>query len=232
MFKKLSLYLIPVFFLLNFNASAQVKEDKTGAWYMYFWNTEFEGTNLGVLGDVQHRNWNLGGDLQQLILRGGLSYSVPRSRFRFVLAYGHFISGAYGESEDTFIENRIHQDALFSHNFNSRFYFTHRLRFEQRWVENQDFRTRYRYSLFLNIPVNQQNLRKNAVYLAFNNEVFLNGQQDIGNDRSVEIFDRNWSYFGLGYSILDNLRAQLGYMHESSKAFPKGQLQLSLFHSF
>jgi hypothetical protein len=232
MFKKLKLLLIPLFLLLNFYASAQVNEDKTGAWYMYFWNTQFEGTNWGILGDVQYRNWNLGGDLQQLILRGGLSYSIPKSNFRFALAYGHFISGAYGESDATFIENRIHQDALFSHDFNSRFFFTHRLRYEQRWVENQDFRTRYRYSLFLNIPLNQQNLGKNAIYLALNNEVFLNGQQDIGNGQTVETFDRNWFYSGLGYSVLDNLRVQLGYMHESSNAFNKGQLQLSLFHSF
>ncbi|MFB0904339.1 MAG: hypothetical protein QMB11_08170 [Nonlabens sp.] len=43
---------------------------------------------------------------------------------------------------------------------------TERFRYEQRWVENQDVRTRYRYNLFLNVPMNQKYLSKNAVYIA------------------------------------------------------------------
>ncbi len=47
-----------------------------------------------------------------------------------------------------------------------RFYITERFRYEQRWVENQDVRTRYRYNLFLNVPMNQKYLSKNTVYIA------------------------------------------------------------------
>ena len=30
-----------------------------------------------------------------------------------------------------------------------------------------------------------------TIYLALYNEIFINGQRDIGNDATVEIFDRN-----------------------------------------
>ncbi len=51
---------------------------KTGAWYMYFFNAPFEGSQWGLQGDVQYRNWDLGGDLEQLLIRGGLTWR-PKS---------------------------------------------------------------------------------------------------------------------------------------------------------
>lgn len=57
---------------------SQIDEDQIGAWYMYFWNTRIEGSNFGFQGDAQHRNWDSGGDLEQLLLRGGLTWSTDR----------------------------------------------------------------------------------------------------------------------------------------------------------
>ena len=99
-------------------------------------------------------------------------------------------------------------------------------------MEDQDFRTRYRYNLFLNIPLNQPNLNKNSIYLALYNEIFINGQKDIGNGREVELFDRNRFYAALGYAIKDNLKVQTGFMEQTTNSLSKGQLQLSLHHSF
>ena len=42
-------------------AVAQVDEDQTGAWYMYFFDAS-GGRPWGFQGDVQYRNWDLGGD--------------------------------------------------------------------------------------------------------------------------------------------------------------------------
>jgi hypothetical protein len=109
---------------------------------------------------------------------------------------------------------------------------THRYRFEQRWVQGQDMRTRFRYNLFLNIPFNQDDLKAGAIYLALYNELFINGQRDIGNGNTVEIFDRNRAYLALGYSITDKLRTQLGYMEQTTNSVSKGQLQVSLHQSF
>ncbi|MDT0645700.1 DUF2490 domain-containing protein [Zunongwangia sp. F260] len=232
MFKKHTLILIPFLFLLNISASAQVDGDKTGAWYMYFWNTTFGDSQWGIQGDVQYRNWNLGGDLEQLLIRGGLTYAPENADVKFTLGYGNITSGEFGDSNETSGESRIYQEALLPHQVGSRFYLTHRFRYEQRWVENQDFRTRYRYNIFLNVPINQNNLSKNAIYLALYNEIFINGEREIGDGRNVELFDRNRFYSALGYAIKDNLRVQAGYMIQTTNAISKGQIQLSLHHTF
>ena len=77
---------------------------------------------------------------------------------------------------------------------------------------------------------NKEKIEKQAMYLAFYNELFLNGQRDIGNGNEVEIFDRNRTYLGLGYGITDQLRIQAGWMKQITDNWSKNQLQLSLHH--
>lgn len=213
-------------------AAAQVNEDKTGAWYMYFFNAPFEDSQWGLQGDVQYRNWDLGGDLEQLLLRGGVTFRPKSANLLLTLGYGNITSGQFGSSSSTSKEDRIYQEALLPHKLGERIFLRHRFRFEQRWVENQDFRTRFRYALFVDVPLNGTDLAKGAVYLSLYNEVFLNGQRDIGDNRRVETFDRNRTYAAIGYSLSDSLRVQGGYMQQYTNAVNKGQIQLSLHQSF
>lgn len=226
-----------IFFLLltSFTisqATAQVDEDQTGAWYIYNWGTGFGESGFGAQGDIQYRNWDLIGDLEQLLIRGGISYSPSAANVKFVLGYGHITSGAFGESDATSAEHRVYQEASLPQKLGNRIFLNHRFRYEQRWVETQDFRTRYRYNISLTLPLNQANLNRNAVYLAFYNELFMNGQRDIGDNRRVEFFDRNRLYGALGYSLRNNLRLQVGYMEQTLNNLSKGQLQVSLHHTF
>ncbi|WP_459210995.1 DUF2490 domain-containing protein [Aquimarina rhabdastrellae] len=231
--KNLFLALIAIALFIPINGNAQVDEDKLGAWYMYFFNTTFKESSWGVQGDVQYRNWNLGGDLEQLLLRAGLTYKPKSANVKFTLGYGHITTGAFGTDEyDTTTESRIYQEALMPVRVGKRFYFTHRFRFEQRFVEDQDFRTRYRYNLFLNIPLNSAEFNPKTFYIALYNELFINGQRDIGDDREVEIFDRNRLYGAVGYMIKKGLKVQLGVMNQTTDNLNKNQLQLSLHHSF
>lgn len=226
------LFILIISILFTIPINAQINEDKTGAWYMYFWTTQLKESRIGFQGDIQYRNWNLMGDLEQLLLRGGITYSPENANIRLTAGYAHITSGTYGDSGVTTTESRVYQEALLPHRLSDRFQFTHRFRYEQRWVENQDFRTRFRYNLFLNIPLNQTTLNKNAVYIAFYNEIFINGEREIGNNRRVEIFDRNRFYAGIGYGLTDKLRLQAGYMQQSTDLWSKGQLQLSLHHTW
>lgn len=222
-----------LFFIPKLNyAQGSVDEDQLGAWYMYFWNVDFDESSFGLQGDVQYRNWNLLGDLEQLLLRGGITYRTKNSDAKFTLGYGNITTGEFGESSRTTSESRIYQEALLPQKIESRFYITHRFRYEQRFVEDQDFRTRFRYALFLNIPLNERSLIKGALYLALYNEVFLNGERMIGRGREVDIFDRNRLYAALGYVISDHLRCQLGYMEQTTNELSKPQLQASLHHTF
>jgi len=113
-----------------------------------------------------------------------------------------------------------------------RVHLTHRFRYEQRWVEEQDFRSRLRYNLFINVSLNQKRLEKGALYIALYNELFINGELDIGDDRQVQYFDRNRTYLGAGYALGDDTRVQLGWMQQTTVAWQKAQLQFSLHQRF
>ena len=220
------------FLLLTGLVSAQIDQSKTGAWYMYFFNNQFDNSRFGIQGDLQYRNWNTLGDLEQLLIRTGLTYTPKDSGVLLTLGYANITTGEFGDSNETSSENRIYQEALFSQKLGNRIFLAHRFRYEQRFVEGQDFRTRYRYNLFINIPINKTELTKNAIYTAFYNELFINGQTKIGAGREVELFDRNRTYLGLGYVIKQGVRVQLGWMNQKTVNLGKGQLQLSLHHNF
>ncbi|MFK7831718.1 MAG: DUF2490 domain-containing protein [Winogradskyella sp.] len=215
-----------------FSLSAQVEESETGAWYMYFLNHQFKDSQWGVQGDFQYRDWQGLGDMEQLLLRSGLTFTPKDSGVMFTLGYANITTGQFGDNDDTSGENRIYQEALIPQKLGSRFYLTHRFRYEQRFVENQDFRTRYRYNLFLNVPLNKTDLSPKAFYAAFYNELFINGQTDIGDGRAVELFDRNRTYLGMGYVLTPKIRFQLGWMNQKTVAWGKGQLQFSMHHNF
>lgn len=219
--------------LISFNIKAQLDENKLGAWYMYFFSGSFsDSSSVGFQGDIQYRNWNLGGDLEQLLIRGGLTYKPKGTQMKFTLGYGNITTGSYGTSNATSTESRIYQEALYPVKFGKRFYTNHRFRYEQRFVEGQDFRTRYRYNLFLNIPLNKTEMEKNTVYLALYNELFINGQRGIGNGNEVEIFDRNRLYAALGFIAKKRIKFQLGVMNQTTDNWSKNQLQVSLHQSF
>lgn len=229
----MKLKLLILALLLSYNSLyAQVDESQTGAWYMYFYNHQFKQSQWGIQGDFQYRDWQGLGDMEQLMLRSGLTFAPKQSGVVFTLGYANITTGQFGDSNDTFAENRMYQEALFSQKLGNRFYLTHRFRYEQRFVEDQDFRTRYRYNLFLNVPLNKKELSPNALYAALYNELFINGETEIGDSRVVELFDRNRTYLGLGYVLNPTIRFQLGWMNQKTVNWGKGQLQLSMHHNF
>lgn len=226
------LTLFAIIFLLPNVGKSQFDQDQLGAWYMYFFNTTFKESSFGVQGDIQYRNWDMVGDLEQLLIRGGVTYKPKNANIKFTLGYGNITKGAFGESTTTTSESRIYQEALIPTKLSNRFNLTHRFRYEQRFNDGQDFRTRYRYNLFVNIPITKSKLEAKAVYLALYNEIFINGQRNIGNGVRVEIFDINRFYSAIGYIFSPKMKVQLGLMRQSTNNWSKNQLQVSLHQKF
>ena len=228
--RKIRTFLLFSFVSMNiFSAKSQViDESKMGAWYMYFFNTSHEKSKIGFQGDVQYRNWNIAGDLEQLLLRGGVTFKPEKANIKFTLGYGNITTGAFGEDNSTINESRIYQEALFPTKIGERFYLNHRLRYEQRFVEEQSLRTRYRYNLFVNVALNQKEMKEKTIYLALYDEIFINGTGMPGQS----IFDRNRAYIALGYVLKKGMKFQLGIMNQTTNTVNKNQLQLSFHHAF
>ena len=228
--KKIRTVLLVFLVSMNiFSAKSQViDESQMGAWYMYFFNTSHEKSKIGFQGDVQYRNWNIAGDLEQLLLRGGVTFKPEKANIKFTLGYGNITTGAFGEENSTTNESRIYQEALFPTKIGERFYLNHRLRYEQRFVEEQSLRTRYRYNLFVNVALNQKEMKEKTIYLALYDEIFINGTGMPGQN----IFDRNRAYIALGYVLKKGMKFQLGIMNQTTNTVNKNQLQLSFHHAF
>jgi hypothetical protein len=223
---------IPFLLLLPPIAQAQIDEDELGAWYMYLWSAPLDARRIGFQGDIQYRNWDRFGDLEQLLIRGGVTISPEGGRSTYTFGLAHITSGAFGSSSATISEKRLYQEALVPAHVGRKIFLTHRFRFEQRWVDGQDFRTRLRYFFGLNFPFNQDTLSAGAIYLSFYNELFVNLEKNIGDGRSVDTFDRNRAYLALGYSVSDAMRVQFGYMFQKTETVDKNQLQFTAIHRF
>ena len=172
--------------LFSFQLSAQeVNEKEMGVWNMYFFNTTFGESRFGIQGDYQFRFWDAYTDLEQLLLRTGFTYKPKEANVLLTLGYGNITTGEPGDGNSTVNESRVYQEALLPHKVANRVLLNHRFRFEQRWVDSQDLRTRYRYNLFINIPFNMDALDKGVIYLALYNEIFIKSKNRLPSSLDI-----------------------------------------------
>ena len=94
-------------FLIPRTSLAQIDEDQLGGWYMYFFGAQSDQSQWGVQGDIQYRNWDLIGDLEQLLLRGGVTLRPKSNDALLTLGYANITSGEFGSGDSTSNENRI-----------------------------------------------------------------------------------------------------------------------------
>ena len=174
--------------------------------------------------EVQYRNYNFVGDLEQLLLRTGVGFNLT-DNVNVLLGYGFIHSENYVGDEDSKINIDEHRTYLqvIARQKAGRVSMQHRYRYEQRWVEG-DFRQRFRYFLSLNVPITNGEMTDKTLYLSAYNEIFLN----LGDN----VFDRNRLYGGLGYRLNKTLRFELGYMNQFFTGSGRDQLNIVVFASY
>ena len=197
-------FIITTFFVTVQTCFAQ--SSNTGNWLFYLGNHSLN-KKWNVHTEVQHRNFNFAGDLEQLLLRTGIGFNLSENNNNFLLGYAFVKTARYTNETDkiSFNESRLFQQFITKQSFN-RFYITHRYRLEERWIGDTDMALRFRYLLGLNIPLNNKSLSKNTIYLSVYNELFMNTK---GHG-----FDRDRIYGGVGYCFSKNLKLELGYMSQ------------------
>ena len=211
-------------------ANSQVDDSQLGAWYAYHFKVNKSGQPWGIQGDLQWRNWNIAGDLEQVVLRAATTYRPEKTNLSIAVGYANVQTFSFGESANrTVDENRIFQDLTLPLQLGERILMSNRFRLEQRSFAGDEFRTRYRYNLSFIIPINQNEMSERTIYLQASNELFLNGVRGKG-DREVDLFDRNRIYLGLGTFLKSNLKIQAGVMGQYLETTQKKQLQISLHH--
>ena len=215
-------YFLLLILFLPFSSFAQPSD--LGNWLIYFGNAKVN-SDFNWHHEVQYRNYNAIGDLEQLLIRTGLGYNLTENNNNLLLGYGYILSQNYLELTDDKIdvnEHRIYQQFITKQSIGI-VNIQHRYRFEQRFVED-DFKLRFRYFLSLNIPLNNEDLIDNTAYLSAYNEIFINSD--------ANVFDRNRLYGGLGYKVNNNMRFELGYMNQFLANGNRDQVNIISFISF
>lgn len=218
--KKIFTKLAFTVFCLGATFSFAQKND-VGAWYMYFGNNKIN-KKLNWHNEIQYRNFDAIGDLEQLLIRTGIGYDLTENNNNVLLGYGFILSRPYvnGEKKEN-IEHRIFQQFITKQKF-GRFNLQHRYRLEERFLQN-DFRMRFRYMLGVNIPITQKEMLPKVLYASVYNEIFLNFNSPT--------FDRNRVYGALGYVINKNMRIEAGYMNQIQENKNRGQIQVGFYNN-
>lgn len=197
------------------------QKNDLGAWYMYFGNNKIN-KKLNWHNEVQYRNFDGIGDLEQLLIRTGIGYDLTENNNNVLLGYGFILSQPYvnGDKKEN-IEHRIFQQYITKQKF-GRFNLQHRYRLEERFLED-NFRMRFRYMLGVNIPITQKEMLPKTMYASVYNEVFLHFNSPT--------FDRNRVYGALGYVINKNMRIEAGYMNQIQENRNRGQIQIGFYNN-
>ena len=222
--KKSKVSLVVLVMALMLPILAQSQDSNFGNWLIYIGNKKLNN-NWNIHNEVQYRNYNAVGDLEQLLLRTGLGYTFKESKTNLLLGYGYILSENYiGDTDDkvSVNEHRIFQQFTSSQKIGSS-KLSHRYRFEQRFVES-DFKMRLRYFLGLNIPLNKTEKGNSKYYVSAYNEIFLNTKSSV--------FDRNRVYAGIGYNINANIRIEAGYMNQFFESSSRDQFNIISFINF
>jgi len=195
-----------------------------GNWLIYIGNKQLN-SKWNIHNEIQYRNYDVIGDLEQLLLRTGVGYNISNSNQNILLGYGYIHSENYnseGTNKTSVNEHRIFQQFT-SKQAIGKVKLSHRYRFEQRFVET-NFKLRLRYFLGINIPLVKVSDSDKVLYVSMYNEIFLNTK--------TSIFDRNRLYSGLGYAINKNVKIEAGYMNQFFETSSRDQFNIITFINF
>ena len=199
------------------------QDSDLGNWLVYIGSKQLnEKWNLHH--EVQYRNYDAIGDLEQLLLRSGLGYTFS-NKSNLLLGYGYILSENYvGNSNDKVAvnEHRIFQQFITKQRL-GKLGLQHRYRFEQRFVES-DYKMRFRYFLGLSYPLYSFGDSGKQLYASAYNEIFLNTK--------TSVFDRNRVYGGLGYKFSKKVKVELGYMNQFFENSGRDQINIITSYNF
>ena len=209
-----------IIFTINIGYSQQ---SNFGNWIIAFGNKQFN-EKINWHHEIQYRNYDAIGDLEQLLIRTGIGYNLTQNT-NLLGGYGYILSDNYvGNSNNKidFEEHRIYQQLIIKNRI-KKLSVQHRYRFEQRFFGSDrpdQFKLRFRYFINMNLPIiHFPNGRQ--LYLSAYNEVFLNTEGII--------FDRNRLYGGLGFKLNKSLKFEIGYMNQFFANSGRDQLNVVTF---
>lgn len=147
---------------------------------------------------------------QQTYFQTALNYKFLPS---LNLSLGHIYQRNNPVDVDFVNEHRIFEQMTFSHSLDEK-QFTHRIRFEQRFIDERDaheFKTRLRYQIGLNFPLQGRQLDPGEWYFNCYNEFYFSTT----GERNA-FYSDDWAYAGFGYQTLEWGKLEAGPLAQYS----------------
>lgn len=208
--------------LMAFFFHGSIAQEQFAGWAASF-NTIKVSDRFSVHFDGQFRSSSKIKHLQTLLLRPGVNMRLRKNMLASA-GYG-FIGGRRTASGVTghLAEHRFWQQFILSHAA-GKLGTSHRFRLEQRLVpvagvENNElvatrriYANRFRYFIRNILPLQKEQSFSEGIFLALQNEVFLN----FGNTDGVNggTFDQNRLYLATGYRLNRSMDLEIGYMNQ------------------
>ncbi len=215
--------IVVICFLYFLQLPVQAQKKDFGNWLMYFGNQKIS-KKFNWHNEIQCRNYNGLGDVEQLLFRTGIGYNLTPNNNNILMGYAFIHSENYVPNTANKVmvdEHRLFQQFITKQVF-GRYNVLHRYRIEERFI-NTDFKIRCRYLVGFNIPINKKVMEKNAWYVAFYNEVFVNIERPI--------FDRDRLYGAVGFCFNTFLKLELGVMTQMQETNSRGQFQMAFYNN-
>ncbi|MEX8549042.1 MAG: DUF2490 domain-containing protein [Mucilaginibacter sp.] len=194
---------------------SQTGTEYTG-WLALFHKQKLSG-NWGYMFDAQYRTDKQFSNTSTYFVRPGITYDVSKNQ---IAGAGYAFFGSYKDNESSRIyhaENRIWEQYQIDAKI-GKSTLSNRLRLEQRFInmEQGGFSQRLRYYIRSQIPLVKTDTSFNkGVYLALQNEVFVNVQHK--ERANGNFLDENRSYVSFGYRFSKKIDAEFGYQFVYSK---------------
>jgi len=197
-------------------------QSQFSGWLASF-NTIKINKKTSVHADVQLRSADEIKQIQTILLRTGLNYHVNK-KLTLTAGYAYIKNKRIFTNITAFApEHRIWEQLLYNHKLKNIFV-AHRFRIEQRFIgksgvinnhHNIDgylYANRFRYFLRNVLPLKKQEGFKKGMFVALQDEVFLN----FGNTANVngKTFDQNRFYVAIGYRLSPKADLEIGYMNQ------------------
>ncbi|TAH25121.1 MAG: DUF2490 domain-containing protein [Cytophagales bacterium] len=213
----LRLFFVFISFQISSSAFAQNPAKSTSefnvGWYQYFLNAKLSKKYFFYF-DGAYRAFDFYKATQLISFRPGLGYQLSSSN-QLLAGYAYFGSYAYQNTDGFFRnEHRFFQQFQTSSS-EGRVNISHRLRAEERFIqnstkrENYNFTLRLRYQFNLQIPLWGKELKPHRPYLILADEFFVN----FGSGVVLNYFDQNRLILGLGYKFNSKYNLQIHYIN-------------------
>jgi hypothetical protein len=195
-----------------FSQTAENNIDHSNQQWVQYYSRIGLGKNFTLLNDASLRVKNSFTQLALVLVRSGLSYSISE---HISVAGGACVTFAFTDNKASRFELRGWEELLFPLR-SGRFYFSNRLRMEQRYFRNitdgnittdDNYFNRLRYRLYVTIPLNHNSMSPRTIALNVGDEVMVN----FGSQVKYNAFDTNRLLAGLSYQFNEHWLITLNY---------------------